>query len=107
MDDANDRFLARPAAEARIATFPPFRHQRISIHFYDLVTAVQNVAANHLFKGTCQNPAEDIIKRLEVLRHSTSRFAGTGKEYWARSAALLGIYENEELGYLLFRKQAR
>lgn len=88
-------------------------HVRILTHVWYLLhllslcmaPAVQNVASNHLFRGVCPTPPEAIIRELDSLRDSPYRCAGTGKEYWAKSALFLGVYENQALGQLRLRKR--
>lgn len=64
--------------------------------------AIQNMAINHFLEDAmCDMPAATRQKLLDLRNNSTSRYVGSGKEYWARSAKLLGIHEDERRGVLV------
>jgi hypothetical protein len=82
----------------------PSRHRTRGASYYPaqlkgIYQAAQNLATSHL-SGRCQLIPDELRQELVSLRDRKS-LAGGGKEYWAYSAASLGIIEVE--GTLRFK----
>jgi hypothetical protein len=74
----------------------PSRHRTRGAHYYPaqlrgIYQAAQNLASSHL-SGRCQLIPDELRQEILSLRDRKSS-AGGGKEYWASSAASLGIAE--------------
>lgn len=71
--------------------------------------AVQNMASNHFFADSaCAEMPLSARRQLHQLRETgSSRYVGSGKQYWARSASLRGITELVEEGILVMDRNKK